>query len=89
MKHITNKDVIASFYEGKPNESNNLSTNGHKLFSYQTAIAERVISDDKTVIIKNVTRYSNTTSKPQALLDKYDYVVTDVPKGEQNLIKYM
>ena len=58
-------------------------------FSYRTVIAERVISDDKTVIIKNVTRYSNTTSKHQALLDKYDYIVTDVPKGETNLIKYM
>lgn len=89
MKHITNKDVIASFYEGKPNESDNLSTNGHKLFSYKTAIAERITTDDKTVIIKNVTRYSNTTSKHQALLDKYDYVVTDVPKEEQSLIKYM
>ena len=89
MKRVTNKDVIASFYEGKPNESDNLSTNGHKLFSYQTAIAEKVISDDKTVIIKNVTRYSNTTSKHQALIDTYDYIVTDVPKGETNLIKYM
>ena len=58
-------------------------------FSYRTVIAERVISDDKTVIIKNVTRYSNTTSRHQSLLDKYDYVVTDVPKGEQHLIKYM
>ena len=52
-------------------------------------VNDKVISDDKTVIIKNVTRYSNTTSKHQALIDTYDYIVTDVPKGETNLIKYM
>lgn len=89
MKRITNKDVVNSFYEGKPNESDNMSTDGHKLLSYQTAIAEKVFNDNKIVIIKNVTRYSNTTSKHQCLVDKYDYVVTDVPKGEQHLIKYM
>ena len=89
MKRITNEDVVNSFYEGKPNESDNMSTDGHKLLSYSTAIAERVVSDGKTVIIKNVTRYSNTTSKHQSLLDKFDYVVTDVPKDEQHLIKYM
>ena len=89
MKHITNKDVVNSFYEGKPNESDNMSTDGHKLLSYQTAIAEKVFYDNRIVIIKNITRYSNTTSKHQALLDKYDYVVTDVPINERNLIKYM
>lgn len=89
MKRITNEDVVNSFYEGKPNKSDNMSTDGHKLLSYNTAIAERIINDDKTLIIKNVTRYSNTTSKHQALLDKFDYVVTDVPKDEQHLIKYM
>lgn len=89
MKRITNEDVVNSFYEGKPNKSDNMSTDGHKLLSYNTAIAERIISDDKTLIIKNVTRYSNTTSKHQSLLDKFDYAVTDVPKDEQHLIKYM
>ena len=89
MKHITNKDVVNSFYKGDVNESDNLHSNGITLLSYQTAIAERVNVDDKTVIIKNVTRYSNTTCKHQSLIDKFDYVVCDVPKGETNLIKYM
>lgn len=89
MKRVTNKDVVDSFMKGVPNKSDSMSTDGHKLLSYQTAIAQKVFNNDKITVIKNVTRYSNTTSKHQALIDTYDYIVTDVPKGETNLIKYM
>lgn len=86
---MKNEDVVKSFYEGKPNERPSLSTNGYKLFSYKTVIAQKVVIDDKTKIIKNITKYSHTTSKHQFYIDNFDYVVTDVPKGATDLVKYM
>ena len=86
---MKNKDVVKSFYEGKPNKVTSLSTNGYKLYSFSTVIAQKIKVDDKEKIIKNITKYSTTTSKHQFYVDNFDYVVTDVPRGATDLVKYM
>lgn len=86
---MKNEDVVNSFYEGSVDKNNSLSTDGYTLVCGDITIAEKVIVDDKKVIIKNITYYGYNISIFQNLVDKYNYVVTDVPVGETSLIKYM
>lgn len=83
------EDIVNSFYEGSVNKDDNLSTDAYTLVCGNITIAEKVIVDDKKVIIKNITYYNDDITKYQNLVDKYNYVVTDVPIGETSLIKYM
>lgn len=88
---MTNKQVVEAFYDKKKRcESLNVTSLGNKLLSFSTTIAERTTIKGKTVIIKNITKYSPTTSKHQYLVDKYDYVTfSNVPIGTANLSKYI
>ena len=61
---ISNENLINAFLNGETAENGSMSTNGTKLFSYATCIAQRV--DDK--ILLNVCKYSVTTSKQQTML---------------------
>lgn len=84
-------EVIEAFYKSIPyaeNKGCSISTNctGNKLFSYSTCIAQR-LSDGR--IIKNITRYSNTTSKHQYGITKFDMIVNNVPIDSKNLINYL
>lgn len=86
---MTNADVVKAFYQGKQASTKSeylwTNANGSKLFSYLTCIAQKI--DGK--VIKNITRYSNTTSKHQSLVINYDGVVINVPKNTTNLTKYI
>lgn len=87
---MTNKQVAEAFYDKKCCQGTNMTSLGNKLLSFSTTIAERTTIKGKTVIIKNITRYSNSTSKHQYLVDKYDYVtVNNVPINTANLSKYI
>lgn len=87
---MTNKQVADAFYDKKCCHSINMTSLGNKLLSFNTTIAERITIKGKTVIIKNITRYSRSTSKHQYLVDKYDCVtVNNVPRNTSNLSKYI
>lgn len=88
---LTNKEMCIAFVKGSTkgvrNGSMSISTDGTKLLSYFTTIAERV----GDTIIVNSTKYSVTTSRQQNLLRKelsgYNVKVTTkfVPRGTQRL----
>ena len=87
---MTNYDVVKAFYEdkaGAESSTGNLWVNvrGNRLYSYKTVIAQKT---DKG-IIKNITKYSNSTSKHQCLVDKFTFYAKYVPKGCDDLIKYI
>lgn len=90
MKNI---DVINAFLRGRLLQSGHLSSDGKKLYSYWTCIAQwnRDIFDEDYIII-NRTRYSTTTSHHRSALEreaaKKGYsvkYVNNVPKNEQQL----
>ena len=87
----SNFDVAKAFYQKKRLSNKNLTSTGNKLISFSTTIAERICVDaDIVLIVKNVTKYSITTSKHQAYIHKYNCVTKDnVPKNTANLRKYI
>lgn len=80
-----NKDVVDAFYKGKKARNTNMLSTGFKLYSWDTCIAQNI--DGK--IIKNITKYSISTSRQQKLITKYDYIASNVPFGTSNLKPYI
>lgn len=58
---ISNRELINAFLDGKTAQNGSMSTNGTKLFSYATCIAQKT----ERGIIFNACKYSVTTSKQQ------------------------
>jgi hypothetical protein len=58
----TNNDVVDAFMHRMKLSSQNLSSTGDKLMSYNTCIIQRFV-DAETVYVINMTRYSSTTSR--------------------------
>lgn len=88
--NMNNLDVINAFYDKKLGKNKNLTSTGNKLISYNTTIAERIYVDNITLIIKNITKYSSTTSKHQSLINKYNCVTKNsVPRNIANLKLYI
>jgi len=85
---MTNQDVINAFVNGESASNRNMHTDGRKLWSYYTVIAQHT----KDGFIMNDTRYSVSTSKVQSYtrytLRTYKSVY-NVPIGEYDLTKYM
>lgn len=84
---MTNKILCKHFLIGKSIKYCNLTSDGSRLFSYNTCIAEKF--NNKLYI--NYTKYSRTTTLHLNLLlklnDKYDMVyVTNVPINTKNLV---
>ena len=92
---MNNKSVINAFICGQSAKSSNgnLHSNGDKLYSYYTVIAERLANG---TIVLNRTKYSVSTSKIQTwLLSSVinsglpHKEVYNVRLGEYNLQKYL
>lgn len=88
---MNNQSVINAFLCGKSAKSSNgnLHSNGDKLYSYYTVIAERLANG---TIVLNRTKYSVSTSKIQTWLLNSVVIggfphreVYNVPLGAQNL----
>lgn len=86
---MRNEDVVKAFYERKCAKTKNLESTGDRLISFNTTIAERTTVLNELKIIKNITRYSVTTSKHQHYVNKFDYIADKVPTNTANLIKYI
>lgn len=73
---MTNQTVVQQFIKGQPGKCLSMYTDGHKLFSYNTIIAQR----EGNIMLVNTTKYSMTTSKHQGLLyreiNKQGYALT-------------
>lgn len=67
---MTNREVVQAFVRGEKGKSGSLKSTGDKLFSYQTAIAQRVVGNGELLsdYVINTTKYSVTTSRHQSLL---------------------
>ena len=61
----TNKAVIQAFLRKERLHSGNLLSDGNKLFSYNTIIAQWI---EPYILRINTTRYSNTTSRHLGIL---------------------
>lgn len=81
----SNYDVVQAFYKKQSAKNASMSTNGLKLYSYNTCIAEHI--DGKIVV--NKSKYSNTTSKQQNLLTKYDTILTNLDRNIVSLKPYL
>lgn len=88
---MKNKEVCEAFLNRESAMGSNLYSDGHKLFSYSTCIAEWEGYDNKLYV--NSTKYSVTTSIHQSYLRnslsriwnievKY---VTNIPKGATSI----
>jgi hypothetical protein len=90
---ISNVEVINIFISGKTAHNKSMSTDGTKLFSYATCIAQKT-SDG---ILLNVCKYSTTTSKQQTYTRRelerrgcsYVEVNEYVRRGTTDLTKYV
>lgn len=87
---MTNYNVVKAFYDDEKSiesSTGNLWINqfGDKLYSYMTCIAQKTDGG----IIKNITSYSQSTSKHQGLIDKFTFYAANVPRGCKDLIKYV
>ena len=83
---MTNQQVVQAFLDNKAGHSLNMRTNGEKLWSYDTVIAQI----DGNIITINMTKYSPTTSKQRnylvRALNPSEYVTVDGLKmGVQSL----
>ena len=85
---LSNQAVINAFFSGKSASNRNMHTDGRKLWSYYTVIAQRT----ENGFIMNNTRYSVSTSKVQtwtrATLRTYK-AVENVPIGAYDLWRYL
>lgn len=84
----TTYDVGRAFKERRRASGSSVHSEGDLLFSYGTAVAQRLPSG---LTIGNVTRYSVTTSKHQSQMGvrQADILVEDVPRGATDLQPYM
>ena len=92
------KDVAEAFCEGKSGYSTNLKSNGTKIVSYNTTIAQKTLIDPSLPqFILNSTKYSRTTSTHLGYIRKYlekkgiPYLLTTkhVPYDTFDLVKYL
>ena len=85
---MTNKEVVRAFLNGHSGHSLNMSTNGIKLWSYNTVVAQRTFDYG---IVFNATKYSVTTSKQTGELRRGHYTQTSkhVPINSQDLEEYI
>ena len=93
MKNI---EVVKAFLMGCIASTEHVTTDGTRLWSYNTCIAEKSIVDGKIALIINTTKYSNTTSHHQELLNKevpvtYNivYANSTVPRNTQHLTEFI
>lgn len=85
----SNKSVVDAFYRGEKHRSNTMHSTGDKLYSFSTVIAQRIIRNGKPKIVKNMTKYSQSTSKHQSYVNKYDYILTcEIGRGVTDLNSY-
>lgn len=79
---MTNNQVVWAFINGNSGKSLNMRTDGIKLWSYSTVVAQWI--DGK--IVKNARKYSVTTSKQLSHLN-YDSLTIrkDLPFNTQDL----
>lgn len=84
---MRNKDVVSRFIDMYPARTLNLSSDGEKLFSYYTCIAQ--FHEGK--LIGNATKYSKSTSTHFNMVFPYVTVVTTkpVPRGATSLVEYL
>ena len=92
---ISNVDLIKAFINGQEKQNGSMSTNGTKLYSYATCIAQKTADG----ILFNVCKYSCTTSKQQTYTrrelercgKKFTEVGTDthIPRGTYDLTYYL
>lgn len=86
---MTNYDVVKAFYNKEKAKTENVESTCIKLYSYNTVIAEHSVVKRKPCIIKNVTKYSHTTSKHQSYVNKYDFTVDNLPIRTFDLKQYV
>lgn len=97
IKIMKNLDVCKVFVNGSKNGAHSLnmsiSHDGSTLYSYNTAIAQKLPNGS---IIVNETKYSVSTSKHQSFLRRAipselttHHTTKHVPIGTYNLIKYV
>lgn len=93
MKNI---EVVKAFLMGCIASTEHVTTDGTRLRSYNTCIAEKSIVDGKHVIIINPTKYSVTTSKHQTFVkretyNKFNIIYTNdrVPRNSQHLTEFI
>lgn len=87
---ISNQRVIDSFLRKEINSSGHLMSDGKRLISYQTCIAQYTSLGD---LLVNMTSYSVTTSKHRNMLLRsshyYNIIKLDnIPRGAENLLEY-
>jgi hypothetical protein len=87
---MTTQNVINLFVSGATKgKASSISIEGDKLFNYSTVIAQRVNGE----IVLNATRYSMTTTKHQNVLKRElpqnVQKVNDVPRGAQDLTRFL
>lgn len=76
---MRNVDVCEEFARGNEANGSNLSTDGERLWSYGTVIAQRV----RGRVIMNLTKYSVTTSRHQNYMRRaLRYVETETVTGK-------
>lgn len=69
---LSNENLIKGFVknDGKWTENGSMKARYMELYSYRTIIAERIVETDGSIsFIVNMTKYSQTTSKQQSLLN--------------------
>ena len=91
---ISNVDLINAFINGQEKQNGSMWTNGTKLYSYATCIAQKTADG----ILFNVCKYSCTTSKQlyyvRRALEKHGRNFTEVgkdkhiPRGTYDLTRY-
>ncbi len=90
---MKNVEVCAAFVNGEFGQSNSMRTDGNRLWSYNTVIAQKTPKG----ILFNTCKYSVTTSKQQTYarcaMDKADVayieVTGDIWQGTQDLKPFL
>ena len=92
---MTNEKVCKAFLRGESARSLNMHTDGVKLFSYYTVIAQWSNKKPAFTLLINETKYSSTTSKQMNYLTRNMQTWLDalclkrVPMGAQDLEVYL
>ena len=83
----TTIEVGKAFWAGKALKGSSVSSSGDILYSYATAILQRL---DNGKVIGNLTKYSVTTNKHQSQcsVSNADILVNGVQRGATDLLNY-
>lgn len=95
--NMKNSDIAIAFHNGWKAQSNNMTCTGTKVYSYDTVIAEKIVTEAGLQYVINNTKYSPTTSKHLGYIKRYlvtnniFYLVTttSVPKNTNSLKDYI